>query len=58
MQTYEFDVVAAGHLCLDMFPRFETEIATGRIADFLRPGTLVNMGGMAFATASGVSAWR
>ena len=55
MQTYEFDVVAAGHLCLDMFPRFETEIATGRIADILRPGTLVNMGGMAFGTGGAVS---
>jgi sugar/nucleoside kinase (ribokinase family) len=55
MQTYEFDVVAAGHLCLDMFPRFETEIATGRIGDILRPGTLVNMGGMAFGTGGAVS---
>jgi sugar/nucleoside kinase (ribokinase family) len=55
MMQYDFDVVAAGHLCLDMYPRFETDIATGRIADVLRPGTLVNMGGMAFSTGGSVS---
>ena len=48
-------MVAAGHLCLDLFPRFQTAIATGRIADVLRPGTLVNMGGMAFGTGGAVS---
>ena len=55
MQAYDFDVVAAGHLCLDMYPRFETDIASGRLADVLRPGTLVNMGGMAFSTGGAVS---
>jgi sugar/nucleoside kinase (ribokinase family) len=55
MKPREFDVVAAGHLCLDLFPRFETAIATGRIADVLRPGTLVNMGGMAFGTGGAAS---
>jgi sugar/nucleoside kinase (ribokinase family) len=55
MTQYDFDVVAAGHLCLDMYPRFETDIATGRIADVLRPGALVNMGGMAFSTGGAVS---
>ena len=55
MRQQEFDVVAAGHLCLDLFPRFETAIATGRIGDVLRPGTLVNMGGMAFGTGGAVS---
>jgi sugar/nucleoside kinase (ribokinase family) len=52
--TY-FDVVAAGHLCLDLYPRFETAIASGRIAELLRPGTLVNMGGMTFATGGAAS---
>ena len=55
MKAQEFDVVAAGHLCLDLFPRFETAIATGRIADVLRPGTLVNMGGMALGTGGAAS---
>jgi len=55
MSGCEFDVVAAGHLCLDMIPRFETDIATGRIADVLRPGALVNMGGMTFSTGGSVS---
>jgi sugar/nucleoside kinase (ribokinase family) len=55
MESYDFDVVVAGHLCLDMFPRFQTDIATGRIGDILRPGTLVNMGGMAFGTGGAVS---
>lgn len=55
MDKYEFDVVAAGHLCLDMFPRFQTAHTSGRIADLLRPGTLVNMGGMTFGTGGAVS---
>jgi sugar/nucleoside kinase (ribokinase family) len=55
MKARDFDVVAAGHLCLDMYPRFETAIASGRIAELLRPGTLVNMGGMTFATGGAAS---
>ncbi len=55
MKAQDFDVVVAGHLCLDLFPRFETAIASGRIAELLRPGTLVNMGGMSFGTGGAVS---
>jgi sugar/nucleoside kinase (ribokinase family) len=55
MSERDFDVVVAGHLCLDLYPRFETAIATGRIADVLRPGTLVNMGGMALSAGGTVS---
>ncbi len=55
MKGQDFDVVVAGHLCLDLFPRFETAIASGRIAELLRPGTLVNMGGMSFGTGGAVS---
>ncbi len=55
MKAQDFDVVVAGHLCLDLFPRFETAITSGRIAELLRPGTLVNMGGMSFGTGGAVS---
>ena len=55
MSPQDFDVVAAGHLCLDIYPRFETAIASGRIAELLRPGTLVNMGGMTFSTGGAAS---
>jgi sugar/nucleoside kinase (ribokinase family) len=48
------DVVAAGHICLDLFPRFTSEKGA-RIAELLRPGTLVRMGDMSFATGGSVS---
>lgn len=55
MWPASFDVVAAGHLCLDIYPRFDTHINSGKITDILRPGALVHMGGMAFSTGGSVS---
>ena len=50
-----YDVIVAGHLCLDMIPRFETDRETTNIAELLQPGTLVQMGGMTFSTGGSVS---
>lgn len=49
-----FDVVAAGHICLDMLPRFNND-PDMKISDILRPGTLVKMGDMTFGTGGAVS---
>jgi sugar/nucleoside kinase (ribokinase family) len=49
------DVIAAGLLCLDMIPRFETDRETANIAELLQPGTLVQMGAMTFSTGGSVS---
>lgn len=54
MTERNIDVVAAGHLCLDMHPEFTNEPGV-RITDLLRPGTLVRMGGMTFSTGGTVS---
>jgi sugar/nucleoside kinase (ribokinase family) len=51
----EFDVAAAGHLCLDMIPRFRTDRESTNISDLLQPGTLVQMGEMTFSTGGAVS---
>ncbi len=48
------DVVAAGHICLDMLPRFNNDPSM-KISDILRPGTLVKMGDMTFGTGGAVS---
>jgi sugar/nucleoside kinase (ribokinase family) len=50
-----YDVIAAGHLCLDMIPRFDTDRDTDNIAELLQPGTLVQMGAMTFSTGGSVS---
>jgi len=55
MSSCELDVIAAGHLCLDMFPKFTTGAESGKIGDILRPGTLVHMGGVTFGTGGAVS---
>ncbi len=55
MKETEYDIIAAGHLCLDMTPRFETDKRTEDISDLLRPGTLVQMGEMSFSTGGSVS---
>ena len=48
------DVVVAGHLCLDMIPRFEGD--THRSLDeIVRPGVLINVGPVVFATGGTVS---
>ena len=50
-----YSAVVAGHLCLDMIPRFETDKDTTNIAEILQPGTLVHMGAMTFSTGGAVS---
>lgn len=55
MGEINYDVIAAGHLCLDMTPRFNTDRDTSNIADILQPGTLVQMGEMTFSTGGSVS---
>lgn len=50
-----FDVTAAGHLCLDMIPRFRTDREPASISELLQPGTLVHMGAMSFSTGGSVS---
>jgi sugar/nucleoside kinase (ribokinase family) len=47
-------VVVAGHICLDMIPRFGgPEVAS--ISELLRPGVLVNVEKMVFSTGGSVS---
>jgi sugar/nucleoside kinase (ribokinase family) len=48
------DVVVAGHLCLDMIPSFQGP-AVHTLEEILRPGLLVNVGGMVLATGGTVS---
>lgn len=50
-----YDVTAAGHLCLDLIPRFATQRQVTRVEDVLRPGTLVLTGEMTFSTGGAVS---
>ncbi len=48
------EAVVAGHLCLDLFPRFVIP-EVGSISEVLRPGQLINMGAMAVGTGGPVS---
>lgn len=50
----EFDVMAAGHLCLDVIPRFP-DTGVRQISRLLRPGKLVNMGEARISTGGPVS---
>lgn len=49
-----FDVMVAGHLCLDIIPRFP-DTGAQRIGDLLQPGKLVNVGAAALSTGGPVS---
>jgi len=49
-----YDVMTAGHLCLDVIPRIP-DTGAARIEELLRPGTLVNIGEAAMATGGAVS---
>jgi sugar/nucleoside kinase (ribokinase family) len=50
----EWDIVVAGHLCLDMTPRFgETDART--LGELLVPGKLVNVGSCVVSTGGPVS---
>lgn len=50
----EFDVMAAGHLCLDIIPRFP-DTGARQIGQLLRPGKLVNMCEAKISTGGPVS---
>lgn len=49
-----FDVMVAGHVCLDIIPRF-TDTGARDIAGIMRPGKLVNVGEAAVSTGGPVS---
>jgi len=49
-----YDVMAAGHLCLDVIPRFPDTGAT-QIAEIMRPGKLVNIEEAVVSTGGPVS---
>jgi len=49
-----YDVMVAGHLCLDMIPRFRATGAT-RIDEIMRPGKLVQVEGATLSTGGPVS---
>ncbi len=54
MNMKGLDVVAAGHICLDMAPRFLNQGGQG-VADVFRPGALLEMGQVAVSTGGAVS---
>ncbi len=49
-----FDVMAAGHLCLDVIPRIP-DTGAGCVGEWLRPGKLVHIGEAAMGTGGSVS---
>lgn len=54
MSTQSCDAVVAGLICLDLFPTFtRTEPAT--VGEVFRPGTLIDMGGLAMSTGGAVA---
>ncbi len=52
--NYEYDAVVAGHVCLDITPRFHDAKAR-EIAKLLVPGKLINVGNAALSTGGTVS---
>ena len=54
MSASKPEAVVAGHLCLDLFPRFVIPEVKA-IGEVLRPGQLINMGAMAVGTGGPVS---
>ena len=50
----QFDVVAAGHICLDMSPKFTYTQAKG-IEEVFIPGRLINMNGVDFSAGGPVA---
>ena len=53
-QRNPYRVVAAGHICLDMIPKFNGP-GVSSISELLRPGVLVNVKRMVFSTGGTVS---
>ncbi len=54
LMSKPFDVMVAGHMCLDVIPRFHDTGAT-RIEEIFRPGKLVNIGEATISTGGPVS---
>lgn len=54
MMDRPYDMMIAGHLCLDIIPRF-TDTGARKIEDLLRPGKLVNIEEAVVATGGPVS---
>ena len=50
----EYDIMAAGHLCIDIIPRFHDTKAT-TISEIMRPGKLVNVQDAKISTGGPVS---
>jgi len=55
MPDAPIDVVAAGHVCLDIHPRFPPGRSAAHLADVLHPGSLIQMDGAAVSTGGSVS---
>ena len=49
-----YDVMVAGHLCLDIIPRFK-ETGASKIEEIMRPGKLVNVKQAKISTGGPVS---
>lgn len=54
MSSYTIDVVVAGHVCLDIIPRFRATGAT-TMGEIMMPGKLVNVGDASISTGGPVS---
>jgi sugar/nucleoside kinase (ribokinase family) len=52
--NHEYDAVVAGHVCLDITPRFH-DAGARDIAKLLAPGKLINVGNAALSTGGAVS---
>ena len=52
--SIKYDVIAAGHLCLDMSPNF-TATDTHKASDIFIPGRLINMDGIDFSPGGAVA---
>lgn len=52
--TKDFDVMAAGHVCFDIIPKF-MDGGAGSIRDVLLPGKLINIGNYTLSTGGPVS---
>jgi sugar/nucleoside kinase (ribokinase family) len=54
MSGTEFDAVVAGHICLDVIPRFP-DTGARTVGEIMAPGKLVNVGEAAVSTGGSVS---
>lgn len=55
MSEASFDVVAAGHICLDISPRFPPGRDVAHVGEIFHPGTLLQMDGATVSTGGSVS---